>query len=91
MNGFQKCERPEGSRANAEENAENTAIVSQGFKDRKVVETLRARAALAGHEAQLEANVDGRLMLIFRRLGQSWVFTHHHDASAFLVQQGSAR
>lgn len=90
MSEPQKRERPAGTRANAEEST-SSAIVGHASLDRKTVDTLRARAALAGYELSVAQNMDGRTICTFARHGRARVFSHPHDVQAFLAQVGDGK
>lgn len=86
MNLPQMCERPEVSRANGEGSTEEGSILGHAFAHGKTLDTLKARAAIAGFDTRVARNRDGRMTVSFERFGTARVFTHPHDAEAFLAQ-----
>jgi len=91
VNDAQKCERPAGTRADAEENAESVRIVDDSFANSKAVATLQAQFALLGHEMTVTRQGNGRAICSVARHGQRRTFCHAHDARGFLAQLRDAR
>jgi hypothetical protein len=91
VNDTQKRERPEGSRANAEESTERERIVDDTFADCKAISTLQAQFALLGHEMTVARHGTNRAICSVVRHGQRRTFSHVHDLRGFLAQIGDVR